>query len=89
MITWFIVKDMSHIKNTRDNECYDDRRICIWPSIKMRGITSETRGKDNVSGHNSWDFQFCGGSSFHKYATVDMLYNINKNFLSSFSVISQ
>jgi hypothetical protein len=48
MITWFIVKDMSHSKNTRDDECYD-LMICIWPLIKMRGMTSETRGKDNVS----------------------------------------
>jgi hypothetical protein len=36
-------------KNTRDDECYDDCMICIWPLITMRGMTSETRGKDNVS----------------------------------------
>jgi hypothetical protein len=49
MITWFIVKDMSHIKNMRDDECYDDHMICIWPLIKMRGMISETGEKDNVS----------------------------------------
>lgn len=48
MIKWFILKDMSHIKNTRDDECYDDRMICIWPLTKMRGMTSKTRGKENV-----------------------------------------
>jgi hypothetical protein len=48
MITWFIVMDMSHIKNTRKDECYEDRMICIWPLIKMRGMATETRGKENV-----------------------------------------
>jgi hypothetical protein len=48
MITWFIVKDMSHIQNTRNDKCSDDDMIVIWSLIKMRGMTSETRGKENV-----------------------------------------
>jgi hypothetical protein len=48
MITWFIAKDLSLIKNTRDDECYDECMVCIWPLIKMRGMTFETREKGNV-----------------------------------------
>lgn len=47
MITWFIVKDLSLIKNIRDDECYNERTVCIWPLIKMRGMTFETRSKQN------------------------------------------